>query len=970
MPDERVSAGCGFGFARPLSLTRGKARYFLVLFGVCLIAFASLTLVLVVNHRSLVWNTDGRLLYYPFLVAEGEWLRDGMVTALSGQGGFPAYSFCYGFGADQLVVGSGNFNEPINFLSIFAFPENAEAAYAALIFLRFYLAALAFSIYLFSRGMGRGRALCGSIAYITCGYVLFWGVLRHPNFIDFAILLPLIFMGADKLFAKKNPLLLTLSMAGLFVFSVYFGYMACIMLLVYCLIGYFVYPRVRSVKDFLLLVGKFVLSLAASFFLVGFSSIPMFVALSSMGRVGVAREVPFFQSIDFYQGYSSMMLGNHGSQTSFVLGAVAVLAVIMLFVGRSEISRCERRGWTLGLTLCIGGSLLSAVGSLMNGFGYSTDRWGLALGFCSAYAVALLVPQLMQMHGQYWRRAAIGVLFLTIWACVYAISKPSLAAVAAPAMFVLLFACLTLWTYLRNRFVARGVEVPALLGKKALCGFLILAIIVNTSVHTNLYLSSHGASYAKEFNMAGDALGTRMQLDLSSSLEEVDDAYRIDRPDTSYGRNASYVHGYKGIDFYSSFYNQAIDDFRQSLGLADDVKSTMFDGVQERLALDGILAGRYYIASREAASEVPYSYHLIGEIGEAHNGKIYDLYESDLPLPIAFVYDSAVSQQDYDSLDMVQRQELLTRSVVVGEGAMFEAQTLSSESRDLDLVSSDGAVLQAGRIVVEKPNAALTFAIEGVPDAESYVCFEGLRFISLSSDAANVLAADSEVHVADVSSSASFTPRTSAVVGVKGSWGGAGSTDGGFSFDIVTSANPRYAGKCDWAVNLGYSERSLAGCTITFSAPGIYSFEELYAALQPIDVISSNLEELQSSNTASIAFGEDSMTVLVGEAEARREAGSADDARYIFVSVPYSSGWKATLDGSSVDIERANIGFMAVEVDGKAHEIEFRYETPGKPLGLVCSALCAASLILFEVLWLRRKDEFDRSSAVKVKELS
>lgn len=53
-------------------------------------------------------------------------------------------------------------------------------------------------------------------------------MLRHPNFVDFAVLLPLIFMGADKLFVRKNPLLLILSMAAVFVYSIYFAYMACI----------------------------------------------------------------------------------------------------------------------------------------------------------------------------------------------------------------------------------------------------------------------------------------------------------------------------------------------------------------------------------------------------------------------------------------------------------------------------------------------------------------------------------------------------------------------------------------------------------------------------------------------------------------------------------------------------------------------------------------------------------------------
>ncbi|MBK8028848.1 MAG: YfhO family protein [Chloroflexi bacterium] len=37
-------------------------------------------------------------------------------------------------------------------------------------------------------------------------------------------------------------------------------------------------------------------------------------------------------------------------------------------------------------------------------------------------------------------------------------------------------------------------------------------------------------------------------------------------------------------------------------------------------------------------------------------------------------------------------------------------------------------------------------------------------------------------------------------------------------------------------------------------------------------------------------------------------------------------GWKATLDGESVPIYRANLMFRAVQVDAGLHEVVFRYE--------------------------------------------
>lgn len=66
----------------------------------------------------------------------------------------------------------------------------------------------------------------------------------------------------------------------------------------------------------------------------------------------------------------------------------------------------------------------------------------------------------------------------------------------------------------------------------------------------------------------------------------------------------------------------------------------------------------------------------------------------------------------------------------------------------------------------------------------------------------------------------------------------------------------------------------------------------------------------------------------------------------VFFSVPYEKGWSATVDGQKVDVEKVNVGFMAVYVpgDGKVHEIRFNYNTPGLPLGLI---LFAMGVIIF-----------------------
>lgn len=62
------------------------------------------------------------------------------------------------------------------------------------------------------------------------------------------------------------------------------------------------------------------------------------------------------------------------------------------------------------------------------------------------------------------------------------------------------------------------------------------------------------------------------------------------------------------------------------------------------------------------------------------------------------------------------------------------------------------------------------------------------------------------------------------------------------------------------------------------------------------------------------------------------------DDNLLFFSVPYSTGFSATVNGEAVDIEKVNYGFMAVKVPANTEcDIVFTYQTPGLATGIVIS---------------------------------
>ena len=71
----------------------------------------------------------------------------------------------------------------------------------------------------------------------------------------------------------------------------------------------------------------------------------------------------------------------------------------------------------------------------------------------------------------------------------------------------------------------------------------------------------------------------------------------------------------------------------------------------------------------------------------------------------------------------------------------------------------------------------------------------------------------------------------------------------------------------------------------------------------------------------------------------------------VFFSIPYEDGWSAYVNGEKVDIEKVNVGFMAIRVNaGTNVKIEFKYRTPGLFLGVAITVVCVLLLALYMVL--------------------
>ncbi len=85
-----------------------------------------------------------------------------------------------------------------------------------------------------------------------------------------------------------------------------------------------------------------------------------------------------------------------------------------------------------------------------------------------------------------------------------------------------------------------------------------------------------------------------------------------------------------------------------------------------------------------------------------------------------------------------------------------------------------------------------------------------------------------------------------------------------------------------------------------------------------------------------------------------RATVTADENNWVFFSVPYESGWRATVNGEAAEIKQVNVGFMAVACPaGETVEVRFDYETPGLRYGAYISGGALLLLLVYGLFALR-----------------
>ncbi|MDO4501618.1 MAG: YfhO family protein [Coriobacteriia bacterium] len=902
--------------------------------------------------KTLMWKGDAVSQYYNFFVYEGEWLRQIVADLAAGNGlVIPAFTYDLGYGSDVQTALGGMITDPLNLVSALCPPAYAEGLFCFLIYVRYLLAAVAFCAFCRSRKAPRPAALAASLAYVGTGYVLFWACLRHPNFLNVAIMLPLLFLAADRIFARKSPVPFICALAVTFAFSVYFSYWTCFLFLGYCLIRYFFGPRDRSARDFALLVGRFVVYIVIAFCISAVVSLPMVHALLSMGRVGESASVPLLYSLAYYVSIPLNLGGGTVDIMGQYVGPVLLVAAVLFAGARRFLPRDVFMPTAVGSVACLVLMLIPAFGSFMNGFGYPTDRWLVALGFCFSYALCLVLPVLGCLERRDWVRCGVAVAVVLVLELVGALFDGSLLTLLPCALLIACFALflvMSRWDNARRQALVTGV----------LCVCCTLCVCLVNYAHA-------GGNYGKEFTKGMNAW-SKVQASPAAAVAKLGDEgdYRFDYAGKIDKKNRSLVVGERGTDFFTSYYNQAVDDFRQEMEYTDSSNHHAYLGSDSRLASELLIGAKYVVAKKGDATRVPAGYAKIGAT------KKFDLYQANDPTPLAFTYDSYLDRAAYEALPVQERQEVLLRTCVLGASSkskpsgaevsvdavpQADGQDLAASAKvstKMKVVPSEGVTFKDGKVVVTKRGATLKIQVpDALDDSEVYLRLSGFDYVG-NRPSGKAKKGSSLLRRLRVKMD-SLTWSSTKICIVKAQ---AGKHKADFTYK--TKDNTTYGDKHEWCMNLGYFKKAPKTITLTLAYRGTYTFDDLQVISQPVAPLLAQAKVLGRNAIDDVEYGANVVRATVDTGE---------NAKMAFFSLPYSAGWTATVDGAEVPLMRANTGFMAVEVGPGQHAVELRYATPGRSTGALLTVAGLAALAAVVLLGRRRSAQEQEQEPVRGK---
>ncbi|WP_288659153.1 YfhO family protein [uncultured Limosilactobacillus sp.] len=902
-----------------------------------------------VTGHTFILSKDALNQHLPLLVK----YRAALIEFLHHPGRLTFWSWQMGLGTDTFSVYSYyTIGDVFAYLALLFPAAKMTLAYQVIGMVRMYCVGLAFVYFAQHFNLRNQVILIGTVAYTVNAFLLY-AAIAQPFFTTPFILFPLIVVQIERALQGGSAWPLTGVFTWMLVSNYYLAFVLGIGALAYLILR--VATHYRTSLNYLKTLGKLAFATVTSFLVSAILLVPEILAVTNSTRTGAQ----FANGLKVYPLYYYLFLPKqliNGGQWYFMywtaLGVVSIgfLALVYIY------SRPRKYPLlTISLALSLVMLLIPAVGAFFNGMMSASNRWTLLIYLPLAMAVCILAQDAPHFsHHILWILNIATVVYLAILVATFYFANND--DIFMPVLF-LIVSLMALWliTFHKTRFPDRWLLAIVLLN----AGFnAIYAAFPYKGGFTDKMLSrgEYQAITANRYGGLDQGLSRSPAYRVSTiSQNQIIEGPNLDNDLTS---------GLHNIDSYYSLQNKYLGQFNTALQNNQYQANIPIRQADDRTVMNNFFGVRYLFvqSNGDNATKLPAGYFLDKtsqpiinyDVGQPSSATSKDQlipiqterYKTNNAFPLLYWQDRYISQSRYRKLSPTQRERALASGVVVsGKPTGMRPATLHSA------VIPIKSVLVSNRF--NKVNPA---QLEYVDSDEKYQ----LQFPQMQSKAFRQRVRGSELHIEFTK--IKYTPFTmkeqihydmkhrAAMADNPGSvfnqrfnkyryWRYHvlnGSPDISFKLNYfsrfgtasVVQANQNvlslFKHVTNGTLNIGYYSGNLPQ-KLTFKPSKLGNYELKYRVVA---------EKLDGNYTREVrAIQRHALTDL--KFSRNRVSGRITTPRtgVLTSSIPYSSGWRVTVNGQPATTVRTNQAFLGVRLPAGTHHVTFTYQTPGLRTG-------------------------------------
>ena len=867
--------------------------YTLMFLLMCIVAF----LPFFTEGKSFVWGAgveDGLSQHFSALAYYGEALREFFRNLLAGHPKLVMWDMSLGYGADILsTLNYYAIGDPLNLLYGFVSPKNTETMYDFMILLRMYLAGITFIMYARKMKKRSYGTVIGALVYVFSGFCFRLG-LRHPFFINPIIYFPLLCLGIEKIYQRERPYVFIFAVCVSAMSNYYFLYMLTIFAVIYAWIRFYKYTEENKMKNFFLTILKFGIYYTLGIAMAAVILLPSVIGFLGNGRYGNGVD---WKSLIVYPGKYYLLFienfigyGNMGSNTN--AGYLPIVGIVVLFTLFSQ--RMKHKKYRVAFIASIIALILPIFGYAFNGFSYANNRWAFALSFIVALLTAEMYPRLFVMSKRQQIGIGAGIIIYTVFCIIVNASGEEIlknkGIMAACGLIAVFYILLLIFQRLGYDAQKRTVRVS-----------MAILLLISVGVHGYYRFDPKGYAYTQEFMDQGQAYRT-LKEDNIRMLSKVNDpsVYRVHAEGYRY-KNYGLINHLNTISGYYSITAKCVTDTIKGYDTLGMQYADKYKGVDQRLGLLS-LAGVKYITvahnsqvAKDVSSkgDVPY-----GVEKQSKKGNI-TLYKNKYALPFAYAYDSYMTEQQYEQLNGIGKEQAMLAQIILNQHPADKEIQHNEQRNDPDIQTIS---LPETRISSPKGKKYADITVPVEKDKETYLYFKNLVYHGKKNGDDNFI----------------LTGRK----GTKGIL--VTQNDVQQKIHIQSTFNPYYFGRKDYIVKINHqTSKAKEKVRLNFLSPGEYEFDDISLITVPKKDVLARLKERKENSMKQIQY----------EGNHFRGVYHAKKDQILCVTIPYSKGWKATVNGNRTKIYKANGMFMGIIMKKGTQSVKLDYETPGLKIG-------------------------------------